>query len=124
MPYVDQMLICNNDSQNQLALLPMQLKNVSAGRSAPLHGPQGPLTGPAPRTREELIGFSGNSPAFTLIPDIYLIYSSCKLYSSSRSSRASCLTEFHCGCSQTADRQLPQGHFRMMLFSMFDMLRE
>jgi hypothetical protein len=41
----------------------MQLKNASAGRSAPLHGVDGILTAPAPRTREELISFSGMVPA-------------------------------------------------------------
>jgi hypothetical protein len=39
----------------------MQLKNTSAGRSAPLHGLQGLLAPPAPRTREELISFTGMS---------------------------------------------------------------
>jgi hypothetical protein len=37
----------------------MRLANSSAGRSAPLRGLHGLLQQPAPKTREELIGFTG-----------------------------------------------------------------
>jgi hypothetical protein len=53
-------MILDVTSLNSQALQPMRLANAAAGRSAPLHGPNGPgfLAAPAPRTREELMGFT------------------------------------------------------------------
>jgi hypothetical protein len=39
----------------------MWLANANAARSVPLHGLDGLLTAPAPRTHEELMGFTGMS---------------------------------------------------------------
>jgi hypothetical protein len=54
-------IYCSLNSHSKHELLPMKLANASARRSAPLRGPNGMLTAPAPKTQEELITVTGRT---------------------------------------------------------------
>jgi len=73
----------------------MQLANASTGRSAPLRGIQGPLAPPAPRTREELLGFTGIVPVLYLL-ELLIRYPSQQLYRSCTAPGPPSLTSSTC----------------------------
>jgi hypothetical protein len=91
-------------------LMPMRLANSSAGRSAPLRGLQGLLQAPAPRTREELIGFTSMYCIF-YEQEILIWCHSRKLHSSRQQSwspDATSKPRSHSSCSKTTDCGLPR----------------